>query len=590
MHIGDIGDGMKFLVAQVGILAQCVVLVTALLWSAGGTAFAGAHLAPEATGLHDAVFQSSDVPACGFARLQGTVTAADTGVPLENVGVTRRTKPGLNSPYFTIDRTDAAGDFLADLPVYQNPGPYYIGLLPPKGRYAEFVLKEPLTPKSGDVITLNLQVPVGAAIEGTVTDVESGLPVSGTAVLAYTGGAVVFPEMTSNITGEDGRYRIEGLSEGAYGLRVVGPKTLSPQGSWAYAISFLGGSFHPAQGGTISVASASTYEVDMSIERGVSITGRVTDAANGDPVEGATVSPYIVDEEGSSYFAQQLRTATDADGGYTLLGLAPNARYKLLVRPPADRPDLLAQWINNRQFEEDATVVQTSPSGLTVDVALEAGAMISGQVRGAGNGPPIANAEVLVEWLSDDNIADCGLAATQCRPFYTDDQGVYTLPALYSGTYALSFLADFDDEVYVDAEAAVTVTVSAPGTYTDIDGVLSKGGEISGRVMDPEGNPLTGVSVRIFQEDGTFWDILQTDKDGMYGDLLPAGRYQLRFDRNEPCGCYNQEYYSTDGAGDTPTLIEVRQAQITGDLDQVLACGAAPIQGLPIYLPLVTRR
>ena len=168
---------------------------------------------------------------------------------------------------------------------------------------------------------------------------------------------------------------------------------------------------------------------------------------------------------------------SNADGRYLLRGLAPNAKYVLRVRPPNDSADLLANWYDRKQFADDAMVVELPLTGLTIDLVLEEGAQIMGQVRGTGNGPPIAGAEVQVAWVSDDNSASCSLAATNCRPFYADAKGMYALPALYSGKYLLSFYPDLDD-VYVESENAFSLTVDRAAKYVDIDGIVPKGGTI----------------------------------------------------------------------------------------------------------------
>ena len=146
---------------------------------------------------------------------------------------------------------------------------------------------------------------MGAVIEGILTDAETGTPVSDAFVEAYTGGTVVFPAKSSNITGVDGRYRIEGLSEGVYGLKALGP-IMTSQGL-QYAATFLGGVTHPAQADALTVATDRTYTADMRIKRGTSFEGKVTRAISGEPVEGAVVTPSIVAEDGTKYSLSQYR-------------------------------------------------------------------------------------------------------------------------------------------------------------------------------------------------------------------------------------------------------------------------------------------
>jgi Carboxypeptidase regulatory-like domain len=177
-----------------------------------------------------------------------------------------------------------------------------------------------------------------ASIAGVVTASDTGLPLAGVQVIVETTPGLPFFGLFpldfgayrgSAVTGADGRYTIGGLAPG--NVRVTfatryfgetGPVTGSP-----YVTEMYDGAPDPSTATLVGLAEDIALPgIDATLDRGATISGRVTDA-EGDPVEGAPVyTNFDVDFGG---------TSTDADGRYTLVGL-PTGTAQLYSSDPSN--------------------------------------------------------------------------------------------------------------------------------------------------------------------------------------------------------------------------------------------------------------
>ena len=123
-----------------------------------------------------------------------------------------------------------------------------------------------------------------------------------------------------------------------------------------------------------------------------SISGVVTDAATGDPLQGAEVTLY--EPVGSPGAIEVVPPVfTDEFGAYSLTGL-DEGTYKLWVNPAG--ATYQPEWYpSGFSFGSAATFDLADAEALTADVALDAKGTISGTVRGT-NGPSGETLTVLV--------------------------------------------------------------------------------------------------------------------------------------------------------------------------------------------------
>ena len=195
----------------------------------------------------------------------------------------------------------------------------------------------------------------GGTVEGSVTVAGEAIPVVDAEVRIFHGG----DEDGFDIVRTDaaGRYRATGLHSGDGGVLVV-PRE--------YAMTRYA-PFELQPGGTA--------RVDVEVEPGWRLAGRVTDAATGDAVAGATVSPW-------EFVGQNV---------------LPDERGDFVLEGVRERPGALSVRADGYGRAE----VQFEGPRNDLDVALRAGLVLRGRLVDAA-GAPIAAAKVVVAGLRYD--------------------------------------------------------------------------------------------------------------------------------------------------------------------------------------------
>ncbi|MBO0723559.1 MAG: carboxypeptidase regulatory-like domain-containing protein, partial [Blastocatellia bacterium] len=285
----------------------------------------------------------------------------------------------------------------------------------------------------------------------------------------------------SAVTDADGRYRITGLQDGKYAVKVES------------------GAFVPAKQGAGSSRRVALDEnqeaknIDFSLVRGGVITGRITDS-QGRPLIDRQVRLQFVSEDGqkrdhNAQFGSDMFT-TDDRGVYRLYGLPPG-RY-ILSSGSAE------YGIGGRRFpttyypgvisEDQAGIIEVKEAGEVSGIDLALGALSGyealGRVIDAENGTPIAQANLVCFARGDDDRGPTGFSGNA----KTDAQGNFRFAGLPSGKYSISLSPDTDiltggSEYYIDS-AGFEV---AEGNLAGIEIRARHGSSISG-VVAPENN------------------------------------------------------------------------------------------------------
>jgi protocatechuate 3,4-dioxygenase beta subunit len=134
------------------------------------------------------------------------------------------------------------------------------------------------------------------------------------------------------------------------------------------------------------------------------------------------------------------------------------------------------------------TAVPMPPAGAAAFQANAQNTRVSGRVIEQGSEAPISGARVV--------IAGGGRSPAQT---FTDRDGRYTLERLEPGSYQLA--VDKVGYVRADTQRLPTIRLVA-GQVLEIPTVaLQKTGVISGRLVDPQGEPLQDVSIRAIRRD-----------------------------------------------------------------------------------------
>src|SRR5262245_48450517 len=204
------------------------------------------------------------------------------------------------------------------------------------------------------------------------------------------------PPAPGAVTDAEGRYRITGVSPGAYRVSVFAP---------VYAVEGERDPLTP--GKTINLAEGDNVEgIDFALARGVVITGKVTDDKDR-PVIAAPVNAYKFDPDGNRqrlnlFNPTYMRWETDDRGVYRIFGLDAG-RY--LVAAGFDYSGRMTGGGYRPTFypgaadESQAKVVEVESGGEAANVdirvaALAKGYAVTGRVIDGDSGEPVPGVTV----------------------------------------------------------------------------------------------------------------------------------------------------------------------------------------------------
>ena len=153
---------------------------------------------------------------------------------------------------------------------------------------------------------IDFEMVLGGAIAGRIVDAKTGVPVAdawieATSFQGYGG--------VNGNTDSQGWYKLTGVAPGNYRVKAYADGA-------GYIRQYYGGGHSSDGAGLISVNGTGTVgSVDIAMTRGASISGRITDAATGQPISGMDLSAGSVDS------GQLAWDSTNSDGTFALRGL-----------------------------------------------------------------------------------------------------------------------------------------------------------------------------------------------------------------------------------------------------------------------------
>jgi hypothetical protein len=218
--------------------------------------------------------------------------------------------------------------------------------------------------------TVNVNVPLrpAASISTVVRDAATGKPVEGACVSPVQPPNLMLPDFVSYCSDAQGRMRIGPLEAGDYALFIVPPQGSAYGKQW---VGKYGGTGDPTDARVIHATVGRVATIpDVRLDRAGSITGRVTNRADGKPVTSGTV--------GLSAFHPGIgpvqAVVIDGDGRYTIDGLGPYA-WPLLFAVDG-KP---AQWSGAAPNRSTAKLVKVRAGKTTTfDQALVDGTTVTG--------------------------------------------------------------------------------------------------------------------------------------------------------------------------------------------------------------------
>jgi uncharacterized protein (DUF2141 family) len=324
--------------------------------------------------------------------------------------------------------------------------------------------------------------PRNSSISGRIT--VGGAPVANIKVSAgeikgddggvsASGLSPVERQGASATTDIDGRYRITGLPDGKFSVKVESA-TFVPE--------------KQGDGSARMVAVDDNEEarnIDFSLVRGGVITGRITDS-QGRPVIARQVRLQSVNEQGqkrdhNAQFGFDMYL-TDDRGVYRLYGLPPG-RYIISAVSGMMGRKFPTTYYPGVTGEDQAGVIEVRGGGEVtgIDIALgsTAGYEALGRVVDAETGNPIARATLMCFAIGDESRGTTAFNGNAG----TDAQGNFRFAGLPTGRYSLSLSPDTDIltggiEYYIDG---ATFEI-ADGNAAGIEVRARRGGSVAGVV------------------------------------------------------------------------------------------------------------
>ncbi|WP_318569665.1 right-handed parallel beta-helix repeat-containing protein [Salinigranum marinum] len=536
------------------------------------------------------------------AVVSGTVTN-DSGVGLAGVEVAvyRDDGTGTFTAYET-NTTDAAGQYRVDVdvPAGETTARFKVEFEDPSGVY----LGEWYDDAAGESTADTLDVQSGftafadaeladntATVYGRVRN-ESGDPIEGILVVPYredAGGDLrQLPGVGTDATGQY-TYEMD-VPPGQSGARV---KLLFADPDDVYASRYYDDAETLADGLEVYVPAGERRLVSGTLPREADVTagfsGTVTDGS-GAPLSDIDVAVFR--DDGTGTFREWTTESTDSSGEFDV-DVDPvdsdNALVRVKLRFTDPSGQYTEQWYDGAS-QSTATVVaglvsaeRADLNATLVDDAPPAPdvARVSGWVTNE-SGAPIEDAFVNV--YIDDGTGAASLGAFT----FTSASGQYAaevdLPAGESSVDVKVEFTDTDDvyasRYYDDATRYSDATaVTVPGGETRFvseslpvaDDVT---GGFSGTVTNESGDPLPGIEVTAFRDDGTgsfrAWTTESTDAQGRYDiDVEPANpsdnRVTVKLRFTDPTWEYAQEWNSS-GYQDIRTMADATEiSALVGD-------------------------
>ena len=410
-------------------------------------------------------------------------------------------------------------------------------------------------------------------IAGRVTDRSTSAPLASVQVLFYEVGSQI---ERSALTAPDGTYSIS-LPSSAYNVEVVGLPGYVAQ---IYdGISCMGLCF-PQEGTALLVSDGSVIGgIDFALSAAGQIGGTVTDT-NGLPLANVTVN---VRSQG--YYVGSAQT--DVNGSYRIDNLEPGLQYTARTYSYPRYVDELYNDIVCYYWCDSAggTPIPVDAGALSeVNFELSSGGTISGSIT-ASDGTLLSNIQVYIFNSSGKSVIST----------VTDQWGIFTTIGLPAGTYYAQTRNSFG---YVDVTfpnlpcinhcdslcdptSGTPIAVVSGSDTAGIDFSLQRGGGISGKVIDSNGDPISSTQLTLYDGYGLTVSGQTTDGSGTYlfEGLLP-GAYYLALNHSDYIAqLYDQKYCSRLPCHPTTgTAINVAADQITADVNVTLVKGGV-IQG-----------
>ena len=378
------------------------------------------------------------------SRIEGILKHEETGKPIEGILLRLYMPRGGGTGY---TRTDENGHFvLAGL----TAGEYSFYGASRKDVGGVLTPGPMVTVAEGRTLKdVSLSWTEGVFVEGKVLDAESKAPVEG----AYVSLSPV--ERGGRLSNCSGKSE----TNGSFRVRVVpGEHHLNLSKNGYVRISQR----------AVSVGEAAVTKLDDILIERLPVFNVIVEDENGKPVFGAQIlrhqrSVATTDENGRAELTAERTPGWPGGDAYTVL--SPDGSLVATMIPP------------DKEEKE-------------IRVVLKKAGRLTGVVR-KPDGTPLAGAKVQLIRITGNMSTQFGEAVT------TDDEGAYTVSGLIpGGEYGVQASA----AGYGQSQAWDNKYTVASGAATEAKPIalVAAEGKVSGRVVDPTGEPISGIQVHLY--------------------------------------------------------------------------------------------
>jgi hypothetical protein len=253
-------------------------------------------------------------------------------------------------------------------------------------------------------------------------------------VCAYT--ATTDIDAGCTYTGSTGEYKIENLAAETYKVEFDG---YSSYESGEFLTQWYSGKteFATANPVTVTEGNTTTGINAAMVERGGKISGTVTDAGNGAPINNIEVCTANATYSSFYFYENCQRTNSSCQytlpylesGSYRVSFSSPYKYNELTGESELEGPNYVSQFYNGKARGEEGDLVAVSEGSTTagINAALQAGAAINGTVTDATTGAPLRGVDA------------CAWGASNFYCASTNAAGQYSILTVPTGSYKVEF-------------------------------------------------------------------------------------------------------------------------------------------------------
>jgi hypothetical protein len=404
-------------------------------------------------------------------RVFSGIVYASSGVPISRAYIWASGSEGYGS-----NITDSFGHYSIE---GLTPGNYTVTAS--AYGYLEGTVENVEVTAGKETSNINFYLSLSGGISGKVTDAVSGLPLQNIRIHAENATSGTY--VAGGYTDANGNYLIvENLATGTYNVTASDPE----------------GHLDKTVGNIAVTASVEAKGVNLALERSGIISGKVTDAVSGLPLQNIVIRAQKATS--GTLFGGQYAT-TNASGNYRINTNLATGTYNVTAWFPGGHLD---KTVGN--------IAVTAGAEVTVDLAITPSGIISGRVTATPGGEPLASASVLA--MSGSYM---GTAKTNTTGYYKISSGLgnetYMVMATYSGQHGQVM--------------GVNVVEGSETPNVNIDIAVEPSGIITGKVTDTSSKPITSALVMAQGTAGS--GEAHTDTNGSYviSSGLGTGTYTV---------------------------------------------------------------